>query len=322
MARSLFCFHDITAVFAMELQKKMKRLQIRTEGIIIVLGGEHMSDFFHYYYDRLWIDHNFSPDPHKETLYMHAHDMLEIFYFISGDVEFSVEGNIYKLEPDDIIIIRSAEVHCIKTNPGVPYERVTIHMYPTYFSKFCPEYKELLAPFFQRRVGIYNQYRGSQFASNHWKECLNAILTSSKESFNERLYIDANLLSFLVELNLAYSKRDLSEEKTEINELSLKIINYINNNLFTPISVHSISEKFHVSEAHLNRIFNKATGSPVWKYIRVKRLIAAREQICAGVPAMDACMSCGFGDYSAFFRAYKAMFSSTPQEDFRKTKML
>lgn len=280
-----------------------------------------MAELFYFGNDRLWVHHKLDTEPQKSTLYMHAHDMLEIFYFISGDVEFSVEGNAYNLEPRDVMIVRSAETHRIATNPTTPYERVTIHIAPTYFSKFCPEYKELLAPFFHRPLGIYNQYHENQFPSTHWRESLHSIINVSKECFNQQLYVEANLYAFLAELNVAYGRRDLWVEKTEVTKLSLQIINYINSHLFDPISVQSISDRFHVSETHLNRIFNRATGTSVWKYIRVKRLIAAREQICAGVPALDASLACGFGDYSAFFRAYKDMFSSTPQNDFRKTKL-
>ncbi len=280
-----------------------------------------MSVLFKFFNDGLWVHHKLDQEPEQSTLYMHAHDMLEIFYFISGDVEFSVEGNHYELEPQDIMIVRSAEAHTVVTKPGIPYERVTIHIAPTYFSKFCPEYQELLAPFFQRRLGLYNQYHSSQFPSEHWRSCLHSLLNMAEESFREELYVDANLFAFLSELNLAYHRRDLSEEKTEVTELSLQIINYINNHLFQLLSVAAICQQFHVSETHLNRMFHKATATSVWKYIRVKRLIAAREKICAGVPALDACMACGFGDYSSFFRAYKSQFSSTPQEDFRKTKI-
>lgn len=280
-----------------------------------------MPNLFHFHNDKLRVDHNYSPEPKKGTLYMHAHDVLEIYYFLSGDVEFSVEGNVYNLRPEDVMIVRSAETHRIETNPGTPYDRMTIHIDPNYFSKFCPEYKELLSPFFQRRLGMYNQYHADQFAGDHWRSCLRAIADHSKECALPQVHIEANLFAFLTELNVAYGRRDLSESKTEVTELSRQIIQYINNHIFEPISVLSICEAFHVSETHLNRMFNKATGTSVWKYIRIKRLIAAREQICAGVPALDASANCGFGDYSAFFRAYKAMFSASPQDDFRKTKL-
>mgnify|MGYP002562735098 CR=1 FL=1 len=43
-----------------------------------------------------------------------------------------------------------------------------------------------------------------------------------------------------------------------------------------------------------------------------KRLVLAREQIAAGMPVLQAAGACGFGDYSAFCRAYRRQFGQPP----------
>ena len=48
----------------------------------------------------------------KKNYVLHTHDtMHEIILFISGDCEFYVEGNIYKLNPYDIVIASNNELH-------------------------------------------------------------------------------------------------------------------------------------------------------------------------------------------------------------------
>ncbi len=279
-----------------------------------------MSELYTFSKPGLWVNHKLDAHPEQGILYMHAHDMLEVYFLLSGNVVFSVEGNAYYPEPDDIMIVRSAETHKITTNPGAPYERITVHIAPTYLARYCPEYKELLSPFYQRKLGTCNQIHGRQFRSGHWRECLLSIAANARESFCEELYIDFNLLSFLAELQLAFGRWGQSGEMGRHSEHTARIVEYINAALFEPISVQSIGAQFHISPTHLNRIFHKATGSSVWNYILVKRLIAAREKICAGVPALSASAACGFGDYSAFYRAYRRMFGTSPQEDCRKLK--
>ena len=39
----------------------------------------------------------------------------------------------------------------------------------------------------------------------------------------------------------------------------------------------------------------------------------AREKIADGMPVGEACYACGFGEYSAFARAYKKQFSVSPR---------
>ncbi|MGM9637358.1 MAG: helix-turn-helix domain-containing protein [Eubacteriales bacterium] len=280
-----------------------------------------MSELFGFSNDRLWVHHKRDEISCQSTLYMHAHDMLEIYYLISGNVEFSVEGNCYEPKPGDIMIVRWGETHKIHVSPGMPYERITVHLVPDYLDKFGSEYEKLQAPFLRRELGQQNQYRQCDFESVHWHSCLLAMVKNPRESLPDVIGIEANLLVFLTELYTAYKHREQNvwgEETKSADALSAELINYINHHLFAPLSVASVSRQFHISEAHMNRIFRKATGSSMWKYIRVKRLIAARNKICKGVPAQNAAITCGFGDYSAFFRAYKATFGTTPQEDHRK----
>ena len=54
------------------------------------------------------------------------------------------------------------------------------------------------------------------------------------------------------------------------------------------------------------------TGYTVHAYLTGKRLALAREQIAAGTPILQAASACGFGDYSAFCRAYRRQFGQPP----------
>ena len=68
-------------------------------------------------------------------------------------------------------------------------------------------------------------------------------------------------------------------------------------------------------DAEISRIFHQATGSSLWEYVTIKRLLAARAMIQRGEPAGTACLACGFSDYSAFFRAYRSHFGHVPRQD-------
>ena len=97
--------------------------------------------------------------------------------------------------------------------------------------------------------------------------------------------------------------------------LESQLVTYINEHLFEPISLQTVADAFYRSRSQISRIFQRATGSPMWKYILVKRLMAARAMIQRGEPASTACTVCGFTDYSAFYRAYRAQFGHAPRED-------
>ena len=98
-------------------------------------------------------------------------------------------------------------------------------------------------------------------------------------------------------------------------EIIQRSIDYIEKNLQTEITATELAEQAGFSLFHYYRIFQQATGSSLWDYVVIKRLMAARAMIQRGEPAHDACTACGFSDYSAFYRAYRKQYGTSPRED-------
>jgi AraC-like DNA-binding protein len=245
---------------------------------------------------------------------MHAHDVLEIFIFISGKGSYVVEGNTYSLLPYDILIMRSTEAHKLNISPEEPYERVTIHFSPTLLRKF-DNYEHILEPFFHHPLGRLNQYHPSDFSSEHWLSCLNAIETYANANVSIDLFILSNLFALLAELCNAFHNRTDKDIFENSNNVSIEMIDYINKNLYNQISLKEVSTHFFLSQSQTNRIFKKATGSSVWEYILLKRLLVAKQLIQNGETPLKAHNSCGFTDYSSFYRKYKLLFGCSPKDD-------
>ena len=92
----------------------------------------------------------------------------------------------------------------------------------------------------------------------------------------------------------------------------LDILQYINDNINSELSIDSIAEKFYISKFHMMRSFRAETGYTVHNYITNKRLLNARQLISSGEAATEVCYKCGFRDYSTFSRAYRKMFDESP----------
>ncbi|MDR2758348.1 MAG: AraC family transcriptional regulator [Spirochaetaceae bacterium] len=80
------------------------------------------------------------------------------------------------------------------------------------------------------------------------------------------------------------------------NEQIQRILSYLNSNLCKPISLDQLVQKFYISKNHLNVIFRKETGTTVNQYIRIKRLVLARQEILKGSTAEEAAYKVGFND--------------------------
>ena len=150
-----------------------------------------------------------------------------------------------------------------------------------------------------------------------WCSARNAATAFASFTFDGipdiRLNLMARLLLFLTTLNGIYEPSGLRH--TTDTGLPGQLVAYVNEHLFDPISLQTVADHFYRSRSQISRVFQQATGSPLWEYVSIKRLLAARAMIQRGESAGNACLACGFADYSSFFRAYRAQFGHAPKGD-------
>ena len=272
-----------------------------------------MPHIFTYRDKELYSHHTIDQTPASDEFTMHAHEWMEIFYFISGKGSYLVEGTLYPLQPNDILIMRSAETHTLTISPEEPYERIAIHFSPTLLASFDPE-QRLLRPFLERPLGQLNYYPAANDPSGRLRAAFSGFRFDEVPDI--RLNLIARLLLFLTTLDGQYEQAGMHHIPAQ--GLQGQLVTYVNEHLFENISLQSIADHFYRSRSQTSRIFQQATGSSLWEYITIKRLMAARAMIRRGESAGNACIACGFSDYSSFFRSYRAHFGHAPKEDAAK----
>ncbi|MDE6132688.1 MAG: AraC family transcriptional regulator [Oscillospiraceae bacterium] len=263
-------------------------------------------------YENIYVRHAIDYKPDDSYFNMHIHDRCEMFCFISGDAECLVEGSKYPLERGSLLIMRPAESHRAKILSGRQYERYTVNFPLSAADVIDPE-RVLMAPFLDRPLGVGNLYLPSEFDGNSIKYYFKQIC-SCTDKYTADLEIRLCLLSILDSVRKAYLKRD-TPEYVPVTTLSGRILAYINEHIFDELSITMLAKHFFISQSQFNRIFKSSTGTSPWEYITLKRLTAAKEKICGGIPVTKACTECGFGDYSAFYRAYVKYFGCSPKQD-------
>ena len=105
-------------------------------------------------------------------------------------------------------------------------------------------------------------------------------------------------------------KRETAEEP----ELVSRVLAYISEHYSEKITLQNLADRFYVSKYHLSHEFSAKVGTSVYRYIILKRLLSAREQIADGVPPSEVYQTCGFQDYANFYRAFKTEYGISPKE--------
>ncbi len=248
---------------------------------------------------------DYTEKPDVNLFKTHTHDNYEIFCFLSGDAKYFVEGNIYDLKPNDILIIKKSETHTLLINKGIPYSRYVIGFNAA--AVLSPQREALISIIDEKPLGKSSRISSNEFEKNSWLYYLEKIV--NEESFdNKRLYLTVLLNELCKNINKTGESAIATKEE--------KLIEYINRNLMSITSLDEICEHFYISKTHLNRKFKAITGSTVWDYIIEKRLIAAKDMLFNGWRPNIVSEKCGYLEYSSFYRAYKAHFGVSPKDDF------
>lgn len=247
----------------------------------------------------------------------HQHPFYEIFFFLSGNVNYIIEGKNYSLRPGDVLLTGSSDIHRPDIQPGKPYERIVIWLSDDFFGHLRDFYGEdLTTCFTDAALKDYRLIRPDNQNILHLKQ-LCAQISEAKHSQEMGSYAlaSAYLTEFLVLVSRAYYdapdsiQYDIMENK-KINQ----ILSYINENLTDELSLEHLATQFYTSKYYLSRQFKQFTGLSLYQYIMKKRLIVSRDLLRSGSSVMDACFRCGFGDYSNFLKAFKREFGKTPSK--------
>ncbi len=246
--------------------------------------------------------------PDIRRFQIHTHDEYEVYCFLRGKAKYFVEGTVYPLHPGDILVMKKAESHTLLLLKDAPYERIAIHFFADAIEG---SRKEAILRFLNERpLGKNNRYPASVFKGNSWIHYMNTIC-ESKDPAIGKLYLTV-LLSELCDSSGNIQPED--EARDNISE----VIAYINSHLDEDLSIDSICAIFHTSRSHTSRKFRQMTGSPMGEYIRMKRLLMAKERLESGENPYSVYEKCGFNEYCSFYRAYKEKFGVSPKSDYQK----
>ena len=244
-----------------------------------------------------------SKDTHTDIDFI-SHDTCEILLVVDGAGILATESGKFSLTPGTLALIPREVSHKVSVLDSQQFERYILR-----FDAQAPlvETQELSAKIFGDTCeALCAASFFSSLTSTFMRLERAKKLPETERNTYERLLIS--------ELLVLISTMKYTKKKPDESTLGISVANYINENIDAPLSLDRLASRFFVSKFYLCRAFKKKNGTSIHNYITKKRLSYAQALIDAGETASGAAYKVGFGDYSAFYRAYLKEYGTSPTE--------
>ena len=233
----------------------------------------------------------------------HIHSGYELIYLCGGDATYAIEDRKYRLKKDDLIVIRPNDYHVLQFHSEQPYDRYVVQFDPVALGismEMLPEGMDVVSCAHMPIItDLFKKV-------DYYHTCFSEKIVAS--------IIVLLLKELLFNLCVVGQNADL-QRISSVHPLIQRALALINAELFTIENVGEVAQKLYVTESYLYRLFKKELMTTPGKYITEKRLLAARNMLLQGRNPTQVYVSCGFTDYSAFYRNYQSLFGYPPSKE-------
>lgn len=234
-----------------------------------------------------------------------CYDRYAILYITEGAGRCIVEGKDFSIKPNNMIALHPLTFYRL-----IPSNGQTIKGYLISFNSCA--ISDDVSKFLVDVFGA-DGHSGKFYPSSSVSDSVAAAIENLE--FAELLpepqqveYIKSLLIQILVFMSIEENEDGIYSDY----ELGARVVRYLNSTTEKNISLDRLAKMFFVSKYHLCRAFKKHSGTSVHSYINHKRIMYAKQLIESGETASAVAYKVGFGDYSAFYRAYVKIVGKSP----------
>ena len=257
------------------------------------------------------------PTPEADGYAAHSHDSYEIFLPVAGSFEFEVSNYLYTVGRGSVLLLPPWVTHRLVVKDSEPLA----YLYVQFTPRIIPDEPEMLAAiealFNRHGEGEQSMRRLSGESFSYVYAAVKRLCISSTKDVHEQFF--RILFPVLCEI-LAYGtpvsgKYDgFTKEPSRQSMLTDQIIEYISRHYADIQDLSFVVDVFHYSAVHVNSLFKNRLGVSLWQYVLHIRLDRACDMLVNGIHASEVALSCGFKDYSTFYRMFKKSYGITPTE--------
>lgn len=245
----------------------------------------------------------------------HFHHEYEIYYLFSGDRRYFIKDRTYIVQPGDLVLIRSNEVHKTSDNRMPDHERIVIYYEPVFFETYPEEYKTMLLSVFAQdypllRLKLQDRLRAEELLLSLLQELL-----EKPPGFEMHIHnMASEVLLLAARASLKRGAVPPDEEVRPTQRKITEIVRFINSQYMNPLDLEGLSAQFYISKSHLSRLFKETTGFYLTEYINITRIKEAQRLLRESrLSITEVAEQAGYDNFSHFGKMFKKLTGVSPR---------
>ena len=251
----------------------------------------------------------------------HWHDDIELIAVLSGEMEYSVNGEILELKKGQGLLVNAGQMHFGFSRKKTECDFICILLHPMLLSPLPSFEQDFILPV------IRNQNFPYLFLHEEtsWER---AIYEKALYLYNIRKEKTAPLkiLAGFAEIwELLYENISVDKDRNKNNihenqDLNIvkKMAEFINNNYMEKLSLADIAAAGAVGQSKCCKLFARFFFQTPTMYLTQHRLTKSMELLLnTDLPVIEIALSVGFGSASYYTETFRKWIGKTPSE-FRK----
>lgn len=246
------------------------------------------------------ISHKLVSSPLQTQYHSHMHNYCELLLFVSGDAEYMIDGQLYRLQRYDLLLIPSTAYHRLLPKSAAPYENYVIDFSA---SLITPEhYKKIFTPPYIVNIREDRQMR--RYFS---------LLDFYHEHYSPEDFCKC-AMNVIHEILIYCSYQSKSPLLAQSSESPVdRMLQFIAENIEKPLDAAVIADHMALSRSYVQNSFCQVMHTGLKQYIMEKKILCAHNDLVNGMQPGQVAEKYSFSEYSVFFRQYKKVFGCSPR---------
>ncbi|SET69638.1 AraC-type DNA-binding protein [Lacrimispora sphenoides] len=239
----------------------------------------------------------------------HTHSGLECVLLLKGKLQVEINGDIYHMSPDDIVLINCRDIHSYSAQ----YNNLAIMLLieEDFLKNEC---EEVLNYTFQCNSILQSDSDNLYEMKRHLTRML---LVHMKKEEGSDLEFRALLFRFLVTLMQRFKVTNISQHgKQKQNTASLShVVDYIHRNYASTVTLADTAKQMYLSPQYFSKYFKNKMGTSFLQYLNQIRLEHAVVSLLGtNQPVIKVALDHGFANAKSFSAAFQKQYGKSPGE--------